>query len=251
MNLAQVAFADLSPATRAKLIANGTLSKTAAIPPFSGLARYPSFVRATHSTGVPILDNARAHGTDNFNNLAYVKISNRYFHDAIALIGARPGVYLDGVGRGLRLFAQPASDDPYLGEANRNEIAHWDAGFNDVVLLRIEAISKTAWTIVLAYLAAGAYGLVLAGRLLRRGRWEAMGDRLPLLLFAAVTLVYATVVITFGEVSENERLRFCLDPVVLLLVASAVAEILQRLRSPRTLLPALQPPREESASTSG
>lgn len=230
MNLAQVAFADLSPATRNRLIADGTLSKTAAIPPFSGLGRYPSFVLATRKTGIPILDDAKAHGTTNFDNLAYVKISSRYFDDAIALIRARPGIYLAGVGDGLDLFAQPASDDPYLGAANRNKIAHWNAGFDDVVLLRIEAISKTAWTIVLAYLAAAVYGLVLAGRLLRRSAREAADDRFPLLVFAAATVIYATLVITFGEVSENERLRFCLDPVVLLLVAAAGSEVAPRLR---------------------
>ncbi len=228
MNLAQVAFADLPPSTRNRLIAAGTLSRTAAVPPFSGLERYPGFVRTTRKTGIPVLDDPTAHGVNNFNNLAYVKISSRYLHDALRLIRARPGIYLDGVGDGLALFARPSTDDPYVGGRNLTEIAHWNALFDDVVLWRILPLSRTAWLIVLAYAAALAYGVVLAARLARRGS-RAVGDRTALLVFAWATVLYAALVITFGEVSENQRLRFCLDPLVLILVAAAGTELAARL----------------------
>ncbi len=233
MNLAQVAFADLTPATRAQLIADGTLSRTAAVPPFSDLDRYPGFVRTTRKTGVPILDEPRANGVNNFNDLAYVAISNRYFHDAIRLIRARPEIYLRGVGDGLQRFSLPASNDPYLSGVNITKLGHWDAAFTDVVLLRFWTISPTAWSIVAGYVAALAYGFVLAARLFRRGGRAADG-RLPLLVFVWLTVVYATLVITFGEVAENERLRFCLDPLVLLLLTAAGAELVPRLRRRRT-----------------
>ena len=140
---------------------------------------------------------------------------------------ARPGIYLGGVWIGLRRFSDPASNDGYLIDGNINAVAHWDALFTDVVLIRIWPISHTAWGIVLAYIAALGYGF----RLLRARARD------PLLVVAWATLAYATVVITFGEEADNQRLRFCLDPIVLLLLAAAVRDLVPRLRStnrPRT-----------------
>jgi hypothetical protein len=84
---------------------------------------------------------------------------------------------------------------------------------------------------VLAYAAAAGYGLMLLRRLVRGGR-EAR-DGLAVLLFAWGTLVYLTAITSFGEVLENQRLRFCLDPLVLLLDTAAARELLSWLRRSR------------------
>jgi hypothetical protein len=242
MNLAQVAYADLSPSTRRRLIADGTLSKTSTVDPFTTLEGYPDFLRRTRRTGIPVLDERRkrlhlgrpergpANYSNNFNNLAYVEISKAYLHDALGLIRARPGIYLDGVGDGLYLFFQPASDDGGVAP-NRRKIQAWDSVFNAGVLWKIPSVSPIAWGLVLAYLVAGGYGLVLVRRF-RRGA-GAERERLAVLLFAWGTLIYVTLVITFGEVLENQRLRFCLDPLVLVLDTVAVLELLPSLK--RTL----------------
>ena len=233
MNLAEIAFAKLPQTTKTKLIADGTLSSTAAIPPFSPLADYPGAVHRTRRTGVAALDDQvkapRPGEPDtpvNFNNLAYVAISNTYQHDALRLIETHPGVYLAGVKLGLTRFFEPSSDNLFLAR-NRSTIGSWNARFNELLLWRFRRISLISFALVLAYAVALAYGVALAAEL-RRNRAGPMSARLPVLGVTWLTVVWVALLTTFGEVSENQRLHFCLDPLVLLLDLSAVLALVGR-----------------------
>jgi hypothetical protein len=238
MNLAEIAFADLPTPTRDRLIANGTLSHIAAIPPFSSLDAYPGAVARTRRTGIPALDETnkaplpgQPDTPDNLNNLAYVAISKTYQRDAFRLIETHPGIYLAGVGDGLRLFFEPASDNLFLVR-NRAKIGSWNALHNEFLLWRFRAVSVSSFALILAYAAAIAYGIAL-GLELRRNQAGTASARLPVLAVAWLTVIWVGLLTTFGEVSENQRLRFCLDPLVVLLDISALLALGSGLRRRR------------------
>jgi hypothetical protein len=223
MNLAEIAFVKLPEATKTKLIADGTLSSTAAIPPFSPLSDYPGAVHRTRRTGVPALDDQvkapRPGQPDtpvNFNNLAYVAISKTYQHDALRLIETHPGIYFAGVRLGLTRFFEPSSDNLFLTR-NRSKIGSWNARFNELVLWRFRRVSAISFALVLAYALALAYGFWIV-RALRR----TPSARTTILAVTWLTVAWVALLTTFGEVSENQRLHFCLDPLVLLLDLSAL-----------------------------
>lgn len=232
MNLAQVAFADLSPTTRRALVDGRTLTQISAIPPFSALDRYGRAFQNTRPTGIPALDApAKASGARNLNNIAYVQISRRYLDDSLRLIWARPDIYLRGVADGLKLFATPSADLQYL-DRNRSKIRHWNGLFDRAVFLRLPRPVSIYLGIVLAYFVAMVYGSHLFARRIRRG-CDPIDRGLAVLLFAWCTVMYVTAVTAFGEVSENQRLRFCLDPLVVLLVAAAMRRLAYRVKTTR------------------
>jgi hypothetical protein len=240
MNLAEIAFAKAPPATINRLIADGTLSSTAAIPAFSPLSDYPGAVHRTRRTGVAALDDQvkapRPGEPDtpvNFNNLAYVAISKQYQHDALRLIETHPGIYLAGVQLGLTRFFEPSSDNLFLVR-NRGKIGAWNARFNELVLWRFRRVSLLSFALLLAYVLALGYGIVLA-REIRRDRSAPTSCRLPVLAVTWLIVVWVGVLTTLGEVSENQRVRFCLDPLVLLLDLSAVLALASRFSARRQL----------------
>lgn len=240
MNLAQVAFADLSPTTRRALVADRTLTSISAVPPFSPLNRYGQAFRDTRHTGVPALDApTKTSGARNLNNIAYIRISRRYLDDSLRLIWARPDIYLHGVADGLKLFATPSADLEYL-DRSRAKIRHWNGLFDRLVFLRLPPPVRTYLGIVVAYLVAMAYGLLLFVRRIRKGR-DRRDPATALLLFAWCTTAYITIVSAFGEVSENQRLRFCLDPLVVLLVAAAIRRLAVIVKGNRTKRPLAGP----------
>jgi hypothetical protein len=235
MYLAQVAYADLPAHSRLAMVADGALSKTSRVPPFSRIADYPDVLAHTRRTGVPVLDERlkAAHvgqperGTPvlatNFNNLAYVKISNAYLHDAIRLIMARPGVYLSGVGTGLHLFFQPSST-LWTVQGNETKISAWDRWFNRIVLWQVWPLAPMSILIVLAYAFVGLYGFTVV-RTARRRR-----DSISIvLLFAWMTVAYLFVLTTVGEWFENQRMQFVMDIPVLLLVVGAAVQLKGRI----------------------
>jgi hypothetical protein len=225
MNLAQVAYWKLSDSTREKLIKDGTLSQTSAADPFSRLDDYADYVARTHDT-VPVLAaKSKENGAPNYNHRAYVAVSKRYFRDSLRLIWARPGIYLDGVAHGLWLSLQPSTDDVFVLK-NRAKIRSWDRLYNDAVFWRTPYFLHLCIALVLAYLAAAFYGVALARRLVR-------GDRrnMTILLgYIWLTWAYVALLVTFGEVSENQRIRFILDPLTLLLLVAAARDLAEQVR---------------------
>jgi amino acid transporter len=93
-----------------------------------------------------------------------------------------------------------------------------------------------SFALLLAYALALAYGVALA-REIRRGHSAPTSSRLPVLAVTWLIVVWVSVLTTFGEVSENQRVRFCLDPLVLLLDISALLALTSRARAGRQLTP--------------
>ncbi len=231
MNLAQVTYRSVPAAERNRLVANGTLSRVSLVDPFSPLSKYDGIVTPARRRGIPVLDNPmKLNGTQNLNDLTYVKISRDYLRDSLRFIRSDPIAYLRGVEQGVKLFLIPSSDDLFVLQ-NRAKIRPYEHLFNGLVYLRTPYVFGIGWSILAAYVFGGLYGLILITRLALR--LDAPTPDRVALAFAWLTVVYATVLVTFGEVSENQRIRFFIDPLVLVLVAVGVRGIWSNRIKPR------------------
>jgi hypothetical protein len=256
MNLAKLTVDEraIDRAEREALIRDGTLSPIARIDTFSPLDRYP--VSSPRSCcDVPVLtQTTKAANVPNFNHAAYVKISRQYLRDSIALIRARPSIYLRSVGRSFAIFALPASDFWTLTQ-NREAIRRWDAlwsfclngAIGPLLVANPTPITSDPFTPrTVAYAAEhAAYGwmallaITVAISLKRGIRWVRGGGVLPsargaMLLVIAFTIVFAVTVGNLFEMAENNRFRFMLDALVWAVPIGALASFLETRRSQRT-----------------
>jgi hypothetical protein len=241
MNLMQIDQTGFRGDDVQRLQERGVISPISAIPVFQGLDAYSHVVTLpTSYSSVPALSETTkpSSGVPNFNNIGYVKVSNQYLHDFWQVLLHDPSVYFRGVWTGLTRAATPASDY-YFFVGNRDKIEPWVRGYDAAVLWqprvqwRFGRPSGTAWGIVAAYLAAILFGAIEMLRVLRRRGGS------PTLAFVWLLLAYATFVMTFGEVAENQRVRFVGDPLATVLVAAIAVQVAAYLRLPRPLaLPA-------------
>ena len=235
MNLMQIDQAGFRGNDEQRLQQQGVISPIAGIPVFRPLDAYRGVIRLpTSYSSIPALSETvkPSSGVTNYNNIGYVKVSNRYLQDFGQILVHDPIIYLRGVWTGVTRAATPASDY-YFFVANRGKIEPWVRGYDAVVLWqphvgwRFGRPSGTAWGIVAAYIAALLFGAAEMLRVLRRRGGS------PTLAFVWLLLAYATFALTFGEVAENQRVRFVGDPLVTVLVAVIAARIAAYLRTPR------------------
>jgi hypothetical protein len=124
----------------------------------------------------------------------------------------------------MGLYVRPFHGEGYV---DQSKIHGYTRLVDRAALLQIRA-GQPAWTIVLAYIAALLYGLRLTYRLLLR-RMEAAASVVTL-AYIWLTVAYVTVVVSLTEILENGRIRFVVDPLVVVLVAAAAHDVLPRAR---------------------
>jgi hypothetical protein len=139
----------------------------------------------------------------------------------------------------MELYIRPFSGEGYV---DQSRISGYTAGFNRVVLLQPSA-GQPGLTILLAHGATLLYGLLLTWRL-RRRRLAPTASAVTL-AYVWLTLAYVVVVVTFFEATENGRIRFFLDPLVVVLLSAAVHAGVPRVRE---ALSTSRPQRRLSAS---
>jgi hypothetical protein len=245
MNLARTTLSQAPPAVIDHLVRNGTLSPLAKVEPFAPVSFYiPKFTRVGH-TGHAVLD-ARfkalppdtnillRYANTNFNNLVYVEISRRYLRDDLAYIRAEPTRYLATVARAGTLWFV-ASDDYDFVQPNRSAIEAWARPYDlavDWQPQRDQHIQLTSSRLIGPHAAQVSYGTVLVFLVALIGGPLAMwrrrdGDRAGATTLAVLwtTIVYAAVATSFVEFGENERFRFELGPLPLILAAGVVGTL--------------------------
>src|SRR5207247_10856513 len=174
---------------------------------------------------VPVLDQLRkSNRCPNMNNSIIVPVSRNYFSDAITLIRRHPGAYARAIIKDEPTYLRPSTEGGYFDLSN---IQRYVTVFDRVVLLQLRPATPS-WTILLAHLVALLYGLRLTYRLLRR-RLETSASNVTL-AFVWLTFVYVIVVATFTQAFEKNRIRFSLDPLVVVLLAAAARAGLPRAR---------------------
>jgi hypothetical protein len=232
MNLAQVVDAKVPLAERQKLVRRGELSRVSLTGPFEAPVMYLPLVQRPRSRHVPVLDELRkSTGCWNQNNAVFIPASSNFFHDAIKLIRLRPGAYARAILKGVGLYIRPFNGDGYVDES---KIHGYVAVFDRAALLQVDR-DGPAWTILLTHVAALLYGLRLTYRLLRR-RVKQTASAVTL-AYVWLTLAYVTLVVTFTQVVENGRIRFFLDPLVVVLLAAAARDGFRHVRRARLGFP--------------
>jgi hypothetical protein len=233
INLWRVSTAQLDPAERDRLIAQGELSRYAAIDPNFLHLTAPEILRDRSRTGVRLLDEpVKSTNLPNFNAEAYAEPCERYAEDARTVMRKRPRRYASGVANGTLISLRPVSDYAYL-EENRVEIAGLERAYAAVAFGQFDRtriairgpVSENArgigWFVLAAYTAAFAWALLTLVRARRSGSTAA-----PETLFAAFLLVNMVWIGMAGnllESGENNRFRLALDPLVLAATAAGLA----------------------------
>lgn len=224
MNVAKlVATAMLGETPR--LVDTGIVTPLFAIGPFQPVDAYPPaiveasrMVARDHFHNVPaVTDDRKSNGQPNFNHAIYLDVSRRLWDESISAARARPVLFDDTVRRGLRNYAQPASQYVFL-EDNRRRLLPLESFYVAVLYpggaqLLVQALvvmtlltSATVWAFEIPSVA-------------------------PLRLAAGyvfVTVLWVSIASNLAEFGENSRLRFALDPLMVTWTVVLVRFLLRR-----------------------
>jgi hypothetical protein len=203
---------------RAHLVAEGKISRVSLVGPFSPLAAYRGIVPPARKRGIRVLDEqVKSTRQTNFNNSSFLTISNHYLHDALHLIVARPGDYFASIRRVWSVTSRPPHRTSSCARTGRRS-SHTSASSTVSSMSGALLAAAFAGASFAGYMFAIGYGLFHLVRLPRRRR--STGPREGALLFAWFTVVYLAVVEALSQVTENQRIRFLSDGLVIVLLAA-------------------------------
>ncbi len=220
---------------RKSLAERGELSVFSLVPAFPPLGFYENECQPLTSTGVAVLDQkVNSTGGYNFNHAEYLEASKIYFRDALWVMSRHPEAYGRGMAHSFLFYFLPASNYHRL-DGNREKIRGWDDAFNFLFQGRVadpmapaaerEAMKQLYvppfWNMSLLLVCGfpflALFGLWLASKSLEKAR-KNLAFSLTL-LFVWFNILYVTLVGNSLEVGENNRFRFIIDPLYVVLLA--------------------------------
>lgn len=215
MSLFKVASSKVPHNQLGELVRSHRLSEAALYHPFSGLSNYPLELRNSPQTEIPVLDQKlRSTGFNNFNQLAYHRISKYYLSDALYLITHYPRFYLQGLLESFSIYFRSSSDNYFL-KVNRDRILGYNRAFDRIIYGKSGADGQIAW-----FLLAGIpLLLIFSIRILVQGEQDNNAATKVTLLFMTMNVLYVTIVGNALETGENNRFRFEIDPFLYVLLA--------------------------------
>ncbi len=239
-NLTRITVGKLEAAEREQLIADGTLTQVAAIPPFMPLSAYPDEIAAPIRAQVRIFpaadilrDESKSDGSPNFHYAGYITLARQYQENAFRLIMRKPGFYAKQVVNTSGIFFLPSSNY-FLLEKNRTAISAYTTWFYLIALgglpdewasgLPAEKQLRICWWYVAGLFGAAGWWLT---RLFRKknpaGLWG--GGRGAALLFAVFTIGYVFIISSLLEYGENNRFSFMIAPLALIVISATISDI--------------------------
>ena len=220
--------------------------------PFALVSRYQQMT-AVHLAAVAAHRHSgagparKSSGVYNFNNEQLIAINRYYTHDAVTVIRTYPFSYVVGLFIANRLFFSPSNMNLYFSKANRAAAKPMEQVFNPL-LYGVGAtpqwleqphfgfqhdsfleVNTSVPLIVLWALVLG-YGYVQA----RQGAMSDDAQRRPRALvigFIVLSALYLYAVGTAFELAENYRYRFNVEPLFLVLTATASTSLVRVVRS--------------------
>ncbi|MGN8157705.1 hypothetical protein ACS8YF_03405 [Salinisphaera sp. SWV1] len=239
MSLAKLTTLELNHSERERLVASGRMTPLALDDKAFDIPQaYEDTVVKRPHTGIAVLDHRlKTTGHVNFNYLPYARISSMARHDALVAIRTHPGVYLHSIGVAWLMFWRPASDYPFL-KANREAIQPWAWLYGKVIggqpvypdNPRFELKPATIGVfIAIVYIAAVLFGL---GVLLRCAWRRRVSNLDATLIFIWLNVMYVSVIGNMFEIDENQRFRFAINPLIILLAIAGTRRALAWLRRP-------------------
>jgi hypothetical protein len=247
MNLTTTTTARASLSQLQKLVHEGRLTSLATKPAFGPVGIYdPLYVR-TKKTGVPSLDAwLKSDGTPNYNNLAYVAVSNQFLHNDLTYIRADPGAFVHNVALSAAVWVTPADQYPiptnnFYGD-NTSVVSGYTNAYDAAILWQFHADEfagiKAAATGAAPSLGTYSYATVLEYLLallvapiviVRRRQARVLAGTMAVLW---VTVAYNFVVTSVVSLGENNRFQFELGSLPLVLAVAVVVSIIGSARHP-------------------
>jgi hypothetical protein len=240
MNFSKITTFRIPNKERHLLVHQAKLSKLALIPPFRPIKVYKDIgcLPTIQKTNIPVLDQEiKSTGYPNFNNIAYIDISRQYLKDALSALKLQPKAYLQrGLGASFSFYFFPPTCYSFL-ENNRRHIQSMEKLYNAAFYGKL--LNQTNYTVkelkkdgIIKYytkklLNRGVLTVLGLPVLIIYGLWlitKALSQKpidLPFtltLLFIYLNVVYVTIVGNCFEVTENNRFRFMIDPLFLIIL---------------------------------
>lgn len=254
-NLQRVTIDELPPEVRQRLIDDGTLTPMANIPVQLPLDAYaaetepctPSHrdvpvLTDTHKTPTP---GSPSTGWENLNNECYLPIYREALDNAVAAGFAEPKNTARAWVGSFQIWAEPASLYAFVYD-NRREVDDLDKWYRQIVLVDVpwNPIVNThagfylplgtpghRWRISMTIIAGTVAALALSGRStyrIGRGRGSPRDAQLAVIGF---TVLAVTLTGNLLEIGENNRFRFVVEPVTLVVAVAAATELVRRARA--------------------
>ncbi len=245
---------------RRQLVAEGSLSPVALVPPFAPLERYPADLRQVPEGAPPVLAQATTRlGCGNYNHVAYVAISDHYLRDSLAIARLAPAAFARKIADAWRFYFWSSSDYFVFEEqaevsrearargdrgevseeamfyqrsaANKRVLAPFDTLYNRLFYGRVDRnipfISIRGRLYILLSLGIPLVTLYAAALAARGRMGSARLDRYSraMLAYYSFNIVYVAAAANFIEVGENHRIRFVTDPFLVILLALALQNL--------------------------
>jgi len=248
MNLWRVSTEQLPDATRQQMVADGRLSPQSALQAFQTYDSYAPVVApcTPAHADVPVLSQARkSTGWVNYNFECFLPIYRQAQRDALVAARADPRATLASQVASWHLSLLPASDYPYL-TTNRAKLSRYEYPYNVMALLQVNTpalvsapnneqdIYQTPIGISLTIVAA--FGAVVASAFASLRRWRTHRPPTPAIVtrvYIAVTMVMVFVVGNGLEIRENNRFRWVVEPLMLVILAIAIQQLADRVIASR------------------
>lgn len=232
-------------------VERGVASPLILIPPFSALDGYADLPEPVGPDMPALRARTKQSGVPNYNHVAYLGLAERYGRDARALILAEPSHYARCVLEAWRHFFRPPSDTPAVA-ANRIQLRIFDQLYGALAYgvprtfqgrparsdpegpaeypSRTIAPREIGWLWAAAALLAWIHA---AGASLRS--WRARGDpveraRAATLAYCVFTAAFVGVAANAVELTENNRFRVAIEPLLVVLIALVGSRAIARLR---------------------
>jgi hypothetical protein len=244
MNLSRITIRQLPEDKRESLAREGEISKLSLIIPFSHIEKYRPYLTKIRKTGVEVLDREKKiSGASNLNNIAYIEISRLYLRDDLYVITSYPRLYLSGMAKSYGTYFLTSSQSIFLAK-NLKHIQFYDKCYNIIVYGRFlhqdyktladrsipisEKFFNVGLFLLVSFIISIFYGFLLIFRALFRNP-----TNVPFALtltFVWITIAYVTVIGNSLELGENNRFRFMIDPLLLVILGLVLDRGLRKLQ---------------------
>jgi hypothetical protein len=130
------------------------------------------------------------------------------------VIRSKPSDFVRNVGDAILIYPLPASDYIFL-EGNRKSIAFLTKAHNAVFYGSVKE-GQIGLLIVYSLVLSTGFGAYLAVRWIRRKPGDAAYA--TTVMFIWFTIIYVTAVVNLFEIEENNRIRFMIEPYLMLML---------------------------------
>ena len=243
LNLFKTVTIQIPGKVRKQWVDEGMVSKLALVPPYRSPEVYLKYFPETPITGIPLLDEyEEASGYRNQHHLSYIYAGERYFKDALRMIMIAPRYYLGTLPHSVYIFFHSASDYKHLSGRgaidkldtfwNRMFYGQWQKDESSNELIHSFSLYHTGWWLaaqfVMAFMGAPIY--------LWQHRAHIHSLNPALVLFMFWNILFITTAGIMLDIGENNRTRFGIDPLILLLSVFLVRRIFLQINEKRNAL---------------